>query len=146
MSLFFSFSFRFVSAARRYCHHSSATKSTLNHVECVVEGKPRGFELQRVKKTFPRICWAFWFFSMIAGYFAIVMFIQLFQERKKDFVVKGTLTSSLIVFYVGFLFSKLAIVYSTRTEGYKMLYPFIYLSSMGLSYILGYVYCRVSSI
>lgn len=113
----------------------------LNHVECVMEEKPPGFELQRAKKTFPHVCWAFWFFSIIAGYFATVLFIQLFQEQKKNVVVKGTLTFSLTVFYVGLLFGILAIVYSTRKGGRKMVYPFIYLSSMGLTYILGYVYC-----
>ena len=36
------------------------------------------------------------------------------------------------------------IVYSTLTGGYKMLYPFIYLFSMKLTYVLGYFFCRVS--
>lgn len=102
----------------------------LNHVECVVEEKHPGFELQRVKKTFPHICWAFWFLSIIAEYFSTVVFIQLFQERKTDGVVKGTLIFSLTLFYVGLLIDILAIVYSTLIGGYKMLYPFIYLSSM----------------
>ena len=117
---------------------------SLNHVECVMEEKPTGFELQRAKKIFPHVCWAFWFFSIIAGYFATVLFIQLFQEKKNDVVVSSTLTFSVTLFYVGLLFGIIAIVYSTRKGGYKMVYPFIYLSSMGLTYILGYVYCYVT--
>ena len=117
----------------------------LNHVECVMEEKPPGFELQRAKKIFPHVCWAFWFFSVIAGYFATVLFIQLFREKKKkDVVVSSTLTFSVTLLCVGLLFGILAIVYSTRKGGYEMVYPFIYLSSMGLTYILGYVYCCVS--
>lgn len=122
----------------------------LNHVECVMEEKPPGFELQRAKKIFPYVCWAFWFFSIIAGYFATVLFIQLFEEKnkekkeKKDVVVSSTLTFSVTLLCVGLLFGIIAIVYSTRKGGYKMVYPFIYLSSMGLTYILGYVYCYVT--
>ena len=109
-----------------------------------MEEKPPGFELQRAKKTFPHVCWAFWFFSIIAGYFATVLFIQLFQEQQTDVVLRGTLTFSVTLFYVGLLFGIIAIVYSTRKGGYKIVYPFIYLSSMELTYILGYVYYRVS--
>ena len=117
----------------------------LNHVECIVEEKPSDFELHRVKKIFPHICWAFWFFSLIAGYFVTVVFVQLFQERKKDVVVKGTLTFSLVVFYVGFIFGILVIAYDGRKEGYKWVYPFIHLLSMIFTYMpFGYVYCRVS--
>ena len=117
----------------------------LNHVECVMEEKPPGFELQRAKKIFPHVCWAFWFFSVIAGYFATVLFIQLFREKKKkDVMVSSTLTFSVTLLCVGLLFGILAVVYSTRKGGYEMVYPFIYLSSMGLTYILGYVYCYVT--
>ena len=115
----------------------------VNHVECVVEEKHPGFELQRVKKTLPYICWAFWLFSITAGYFATVVFIQLFQEREKD-VVKTTLTFSFIVSFVGFVFGIIAIFYGTPMKGYQMVYPSIYLSSVVLTYILGYVYYLVS--
>ena len=116
----------------------------LNHVECIVEEKPSDFELHRVKKIFPHICWAFWFFSLIAGYFVTVVFVQLFQERKKDIVVKEILILSLTVFCVGFLFGILVIVYDSRKGGYKWVYPSIHLLSMIFTYMLGYVYCRVS--
>ena len=116
----------------------------LNHVECIVEEKLPGFELQRLKKTFPHICWAFLVFSLTAGYFVTVAFVQLLQERKTDVVVKGTLAFSYIVVYLGFFLSILAIVYGTRRGGYQMLYPSIHLYFIGLTLILGYFYCRVS--
>ena len=115
----------------------------LNHVECVVEEKHPGFGLQRVKKTLPYICWAFWLFSITAGYFATVVFIQLFQERERD-VVKTLLAFSYFVSFVGFVCGIIAIFNGTPMKGYQMVYPSIYLSSVVLTYILGYVYYLVS--
>ena len=113
----------------------------VNHVKCVVEDKPLGFELQGVEKTFPHICWAVWFFSILAGYFTTVAFIQRFQERQKYVVVKVTIAFSNVFVGVGLSSSTASINLGRLSEGYKMVYPSIYLFSMALTYTLSYVYC-----
>ena len=143
MSLLFLFPFVLFLQLEDIAVIPAQLNPALNHVECVVEEKHPGFELQRIKKTLPCICWAFWLFSITAGYFATVVFIQLFQEREKD-VVKIALTFSFTVSFVGFVFGIIAIFYGTPMKGYQMVYPSIYLSSVVLTYILGYVYYRVS--
>ena len=113
----------------------------VNHVKCVVEDKPLGFELQRVEKTFPYICWAVWFFSILAGYFTTAAFIQRFQERQKDVVVKVTIVFSIFFLGAGVFSWIVMSILGMLSEGYKMVYPNIYLFSMVLTYTLSYVYC-----
>lgn len=116
---------------------------SLNNVECVVEKERSNNRFENVKKTFPQICWAFWFFSLIGSYFVNMLCIQLFNENynnREDVVVKATLFFLFLVFWLGIISAITAICYSIK--GYKITYPIVYLFSIILVLLRGLFYCK----
>lgn len=116
---------------------------SLNNVECVVEDDGSKVRFESVKKTFPQMCWAFWFFSLIGSYFVTMLCIQLFDEtynNPEDVVVKATFFFLFVVFWLGIISAITAICYSM--DGYKMSYPLVYLFSIVLVLLRGYFYCK----
>lgn len=117
---------------------------SLNNVECVVEKESSKDRFESVKKTFPQICWAFWLFSLIGSYFVNMLCIQLFNENynnREDVVVKATLFFLFVVFWLGIISAITAICYSR--EEYKISYPLVYLFSIMLVFLRGYLYCKI---
>ena len=63
---------------------------------------------------------------------------QLFNDKssEKDVVVKATLLFLFFVCFAGIISAITAICYSM--EEYKMAYPFVYLFTIGIAFVLGY--------
>ena len=107
------------------------------------EGSKDKFE--SVKKAFPQMCWIFWLFSLIGSYFINMICIQLFNEtynNNSDVVVKATLFFLIVVFCLGVISAITALSYSA--QGSQVVYPLVYVFSIVLVFLRGFMYCRIN--